>query len=164
MWRVRKWRHGKWRHRNWRHKTESGSLPLGCDLNCSRCVVLQWIIGFQNIIGFTFITLWVLLLLRLRRHISICQRRRRRLISLWSNEGEPYYILKTNNPVFLGVPDGYDPDHFMPWVHPFTSVIAWPTGHYSVSIAAAAATTEAAAVYIPLSAAKAPHSPRSAVI
>ena len=33
-----------------------------------------------------------------------------------SNEGEPYYILKTN------------PDHFMPWVHPFTSVIAGPTG------------------------------------
>jgi hypothetical protein len=39
-----------------------------------------------------------------------------------------YYILKTNNPVFLGVPDGYDPDHFMSWVHPFTSMIAGPTG------------------------------------
>ena len=40
------------------------------------------IIGFQYIIGFSFITLWVLLLLRLRRHISICQRRQRRCISL----------------------------------------------------------------------------------
>ena len=29
---------------------------------------------------------------------------------------------------FGGVPDGYDTDHFMPWVHPFTSVIAGPTG------------------------------------
>jgi hypothetical protein len=38
---------------------------------------------------------------------------------LQSNEEEPYYILKTNNPVFFGVPDGYDPDHFMPWVHPY---------------------------------------------
>jgi hypothetical protein len=26
------------------------------------------------------------------------------------------------------VPDGYDPDYFMPWVHPFTSVISGPTG------------------------------------
>jgi hypothetical protein len=41
---------------------------------------------------------------------------------LQSNEEEPYYILKTNNPGFFGVPDGYDPDHFMPWVHPFTSM------------------------------------------
>jgi len=45
-----------------------------------------------------------------------------------SNEEEPYYILKTNNPFLFWVPDGYDPDHFMPWVHPFTSVIAGPTG------------------------------------
>jgi hypothetical protein len=44
-----------------------------------------------------------------------------------SNEEEPYYILKTNNPFLFWVPDGYDPDHFMPWVHPFTSVIAGPT-------------------------------------
>ena len=36
--------------------------------------------------------------------------------------------MKTNNPVFFGVPDGYDPDHFMPWVHPFTGMIAGPTG------------------------------------
>jgi pantothenate kinase-related protein Tda10 len=28
----------------------------------------------------------------------------------------------------LNVPDKYDPDHFMPWVHPFTSVISGPTG------------------------------------
>jgi len=41
---------------------------------------------------------------------------------------EPYYILKTNNPYTFYVPDGYDPDHFMPWVHPFTSVISGPTG------------------------------------
>ena len=47
---------------------------------------------------------------------------------LQSNEEEPYYILKTNNPVCFGVPDGYDPDHFMPWVHLFSSVIAGPTG------------------------------------
>jgi hypothetical protein len=47
---------------------------------------------------------------------------------LQSNDEEPYYILKTNNPVFWGVPDGDDPDHFMPWVHPFTSMIAGPTG------------------------------------
>jgi hypothetical protein len=47
---------------------------------------------------------------------------------LQSNEEEPYHILKTNNPVFFGVPDGYDPDHFMPWVHPFTSMIAGSTG------------------------------------
>jgi hypothetical protein len=45
-----------------------------------------------------------------------------------SNEEEPYYILKTNNPYTFYVPDGYDPDHFMPWVHQFTSVISGPTG------------------------------------
>jgi hypothetical protein len=49
---------------------------------------------------------------------------------LQSNEEEPYYILKTNNPGFVWVPDGYDPDHFMPWVHPFTSMIAGPTGSW----------------------------------
>ena len=47
---------------------------------------------------------------------------------LQSNEEEPYNILKTNNPFLFWVPDGYDPDHFMPWVHPFTSMIAGPTG------------------------------------
>jgi hypothetical protein len=36
--------------------------------------------------------------------------------------------LKTNNQFLFWVPDGYDPDHFMPWVHPFSSVIAGPTG------------------------------------
>ena len=45
-----------------------------------------------------------------------------------SNEEEPYYILKTNNPYTFYIPDGYDPDHFMAWVHPFTSVISGPTG------------------------------------
>jgi hypothetical protein len=47
---------------------------------------------------------------------------------LLGNAEEPYYILKTNNPGFFGVPDEYDPDHFIPWVHPFTSMIAGPTG------------------------------------
>ena len=41
---------------------------------------------------------------------------------------EPYYILKTNNPYTFYVSDGYDPDLFMPWVHPFTTVISGPTG------------------------------------
>ena len=45
-----------------------------------------------------------------------------------SNEEEPYYILKTNNPDTFYIPDKYDPDHFMPWDHPFTSVISGPTG------------------------------------
>ena len=45
-----------------------------------------------------------------------------------SNEEEPFYILKTNNPYTFYVPDEYHPDHFMPWVHPFTSVISGPTG------------------------------------
>ena len=44
-----------------------------------------------------------------------------------SNEEEPYYILKTNNPFLFWVSDGSDPDHFMPWVHLFTSVILGPT-------------------------------------
>jgi hypothetical protein len=35
--------------------------------------------------------------------------------------------LKTNNLYTFYVPDKYDPDHFMPWVHPFTSVISGPT-------------------------------------
>ena len=45
-----------------------------------------------------------------------------------NEEEEPYYMLKTNNPFLFWVPDGYDPDHFMPWVHPFTSVISGTTG------------------------------------
>jgi hypothetical protein len=70
------------------------------------------------------------MLLRRRRHISLCQRGRWRCISLGQQllGEEPYYILKTNNPFLFWVPDGYDPDHFMPWVHPFSSVIAGPTG------------------------------------
>jgi hypothetical protein len=43
-----------------------------------------------------------------------------------SNEEEPYYMTQTNNPYTFYVPDKYDPNHFMPWVHPFTSVIAGP--------------------------------------
>jgi hypothetical protein len=45
-----------------------------------------------------------------------------------SNEEESYYMTQTNNPYTFYVPDKYDPNHFMPWVHPFTSVIAGPTG------------------------------------
>ena len=52
----------------------SGSYPSGTQKNR--------IIGFQNIVGLSFITLWVFLLLRLRRYTSICQRRRRWCISL----------------------------------------------------------------------------------
>ena len=37
-------------------------------------------------------------------------------------------MMQTNNPCTFYVPDKYDPDHFMPWVHPFTSVISGPTG------------------------------------
>ena len=45
----------------------------------------------------------------------------------WKTE-EPYYMIQTNNPYTFYVPDKYDPNHFMPWVHPFTSVISGPTG------------------------------------
>jgi hypothetical protein len=45
----------------------------------------------------------------------------------WKTE-EPYYMMQTNNPCTFYVPDKYDPNHFMPWVHPFTSVISEPTG------------------------------------
>ena len=62
-----------------------------------------------------------------RRQKDMC-RRCHSSSNTQSNVGEPYYILKTNNPFLFWVPDGYDPDHFMPWVHPFTSVIAGPTG------------------------------------
>ena len=45
----------------------------------------------------------------------------------WKTE-EPYYMMQTNNPyTFYGL-DKYDPNHFMPWVHPFTSVISGSTG------------------------------------
>jgi hypothetical protein len=37
-------------------------------------------------------------------------------------------MTQTNNPYTFYVPDKYDPGHFMPWVHPFTSVIAGPIG------------------------------------
>jgi pantothenate kinase-related protein Tda10 len=44
-------------------------------------------------------------------------------------------MIQTNNPYTLYVPDKYDPNHFMPWVHPFTSVISGPSGSgKSVSI------------------------------
>jgi hypothetical protein len=41
---------------------------------------------------------------------------------------EPYYMIQTNNPYTFYVPDKYDPNHFMPRVHPFTSVISGPNG------------------------------------
>ena len=37
-------------------------------------------------------------------------------------------MIQTNNPYTFYVPGKYDPNHFMPWVHPFTSVISGPTG------------------------------------
>ena len=60
----------------------------------------------------------------------------------------------------IGIVSVWFPKNMDYWFSKYNRVLL----HYSVSIAAAAATTEAAAVYIPLSAAKAPHSPRSAVI
>lgn len=43
-------------------------------------------------------------------------------------EQEPYFILPTSDPFTFNVPDGLLHDHFMPWAHPFTSVITGPTG------------------------------------
>ena len=51
-----------------------------------------------------------------------------------SNEEEPYYMTQTNNPYTFYDPDKYDPNHFMPWVHPFTSVIAGPIRHMMTPI------------------------------
>ena len=45
-----------------------------------------------------------------------------------SKTEEPYYIIQTNNPYTCYVPDKYYPNHFMLWVHPFTSVNSGPTG------------------------------------
>jgi hypothetical protein len=45
-----------------------------------------------------------------------------------SKTEEPYYMIQTNNPYKSYVPDKYDPNHFMLWVHPFTSVNSGPTG------------------------------------
>ena len=45
-----------------------------------------------------------------------------------TTDEEPFYILPTTDPNLFYCSDGYDPDHFMPWVHPFTSLIAGPTG------------------------------------
>jgi hypothetical protein len=50
-----------------------------------------------------------------------------------SNEREPYYILKTNNSFLFWVPDEYDRDHFMSWIHSFTSVIDGPIGSGKLS-------------------------------
>ena len=45
-----------------------------------------------------------------------------------SQQQEPFYILPTSDPNMFHCSDGLRPDHFMPWVHPFTSLIAGPTG------------------------------------
>ena len=39
----------------------------------------------------------------------------------WKTE-KPFWIIPTKDP------DGPDPNHFMAWIHPFTSVISGPTG------------------------------------
>jgi ABC-type transporter Mla maintaining outer membrane lipid asymmetry ATPase subunit MlaF len=36
--------------------------------------------------------------------------------------------LTTHNPYTFSVPDKYDLDDFMLWIHPFTSAILGPTG------------------------------------
>jgi hypothetical protein len=61
------------------------------------------------------------------------------------------YILKSNNPFLFWVPDGYDPDHFMPWEHSFTSVIAGTKGsgvYIPQSVAVAAAHTPLSATFM----------------
>ena len=47
-----------------------------------------------------------------------------------SKTEEPYYMIQTNNPYTCYVvrPDKYDPNHFMLWVNPFTSVNSGQTG------------------------------------
>ncbi len=39
-----------------------------------------------------------------------------------------FVIYKTDDPMIWTVPIGHLDDHYMPWAHPFTSVIAGPTG------------------------------------
>jgi hypothetical protein len=79
---------------------------------------------------------------------------------------KPYYILKTNYPFLFWVPDGYDPDHFRPWAHPFISMIVGPTGSGKSMFFRRFVYKSAAAVvvYIHLSAAVVAYSPRSAVL
>jgi hypothetical protein len=59
--------------------------------------------------------------------VSVWNPKQKRSLGFQNIEEEPYYILKTKSPFLFWVPDGYDPDHCMPWVHPFSSVIAGPT-------------------------------------
>ena len=40
---------------------------------------------------------------------------------------EPHFIYSTGAPFVFKVPSGRLPDYFMPWAHPFTSVISGPT-------------------------------------
>jgi hypothetical protein len=40
----------------------------------------------------------------------------------WKTE-EPFWIIPTKDPDTFVCADGPDPNHFMPWIHPFTSVI-----------------------------------------
>ena len=39
-----------------------------------------------------------------------------------------FFIHRTDDPTLWYVPEMFLADHYMPWVHPFTSVIAGPTG------------------------------------
>ena len=41
---------------------------------------------------------------------------------------EPYYCIASSDPYKFYHSDTLDPDHYMPWVHPFTCLIAGPTG------------------------------------
>ena len=41
---------------------------------------------------------------------------------------ESFFIHRTDDPTLWYVPEMLLADHYMPWVHPFTSVIAGPTG------------------------------------
>jgi hypothetical protein len=45
----------------------------------------------------------------------------------WKTE-EPFWIIPTKDPDNFVCADGPDPNHFMPWIYPFTSVISGPIG------------------------------------
>jgi hypothetical protein len=40
----------------------------------------------------------------------------------WKTE-EPFWIIPTKDPDNFVCADGPDPNHFMPWIYPFTSVV-----------------------------------------
>lgn len=41
---------------------------------------------------------------------------------------ETFWIKPTKDPDYFTCADGPDPSHFMPWIHPFTSIVSGPTG------------------------------------